>query len=145
LAGAGLLDAQPDVDAIADFDALGGVKSTGTYDFASGFDLTTVKRVRLTSSISAVSINPNDLIDERTALLDDWEDFDGTLQASSDCRVQVRETDDDPSGSPTWSAWNNLDSAEFEARGFDFRAILTTDDPAFNTRVSQLSVVAEEI
>lgn len=145
LAGAGLLDAQPDVDAIADFDALGGVKSTGTYDFASGFDLTTVKRVRLTSGISAISINPNDLIDERTALLDDWEDFDGTLQASSDCRVQVRETDDDPAGSPTWSAWNNLDSAEFEARGFDFRAILTTDDPAFNTRVSQLSVVAEEI
>jgi hypothetical protein len=145
LAGAGLLDAQPDVDAIADFDALGGVKSTGTYDFASGFDLTTVKRVRLTSSISAISINPNDLVDERTALLDDWEDFDGTLQASSDCRVQVRETDDDPAASPTWSAWNNLDSAEFEARGFDFRAILTTDDPAFNTRVSELSVVAEEI
>jgi len=145
IAGLGLIDDEADIDSIADFDALGGVKSTGTYDFASGFDLTTVKRVRLTSSISAVSINPNDLIDERTALLDDWEDFDGTLQASSDCRVQVRTTDDDPSGSPTFGEFNNLDSAEFEARGFDFRAILTTDDPAFNTRVSQLSVVAEEI
>jgi hypothetical protein len=145
IAGLGLIDDEADVDAIADFDALGGVKSSGTYDFASGFDLTTVKRVRLTSTISAVSINPNDLVDERTALLDDWEDFDGTLQASSDCRVQVRTTDDDPSASPTWGEFNNLDAAEFEARGFDFRAILTTDDPAFNTRVSQLSVVAEEI
>lgn len=145
IAGLGLIDDETDVDAIADFDALGGVKSSGTYEFAAGFDLTTVKRVRLTSTISAVSINPNDLVDERTALLDDWEDFDGTLQASSDCRVQVRTTDDDPSASPTYTEFNNLDSAEFEARGFDFRAILTTDDPAFNTRVSQLSVVAEEI
>lgn len=145
LTGTGLFDDIPDFDAISSLDAYGGISSTGTYDFASGFDLGTVKRVRLTSTVQAISINALDLIDSRTESIDLWEDFDGTLQAAADCRIQVRETDDDPSGSPVWSAWNNLDSAEFEARGFDFRAIMTTADPAFNISVSQLSVVAEEI
>lgn len=145
IASAGLFDDIPDVDAVGNIDAYGGSKSSGTYDFASGIDLSTVKRVRLTSGITAISINPNDLIDERAALIDSWEDFDGSLQAQADCRIQVRETDDDPAGSPAWSAWNNLDSAEFEARSFDFRAILSTDDAAFNVQVSALSVVVEEI
>lgn len=145
LSAAGLFDDIPDFDAVGDLDTYGGINASGTYEFAAGFDLTTVKRVRLTSNVEALSINPLDKIDDRTANIDLWEDFDGTLQAAADCRIQVRETDDDPAGSPTWSAWNNLDSAEFEARGFDFRAILSTNDPAFNIQVSALSVVAEEI
>lgn len=146
LAGLGSFDDIPDFDAIADLDSYGGIASSGTYMFAGGFDLTTVQRVRLTSTIEATSVNTLDRIDERTAFIDSWEDFDGTTQSAADCRVQVRHTDGDPAGSPVaWSAWNDLDSAEFEARGFEFRAQLTTDDPAFNIRVDTLSVVAENI
>jgi len=60
-------------------------------------------------------------------------------------RVEVRSTDDDPGGSPTWSAWDRLDSAEFEARGFDFRALLSTEDPAFNIQVSDLGIDVDEV
>ncbi len=146
LTGVGLFDAIPDLDLMTgDLDAFGGIGLTGTYDFAANIDLTTVKKVRLTSKIIALSINVLDKIDDRLNDIDNWEDFDGTVQASTDARVQVRNTDDDPNGSPTWSAWNNLDSAEFEARGFDFRVNLTSDDSAYNIQVSELSVQVEDV
>lgn len=146
LLGVGLFDDIPDLDLMtAELDFFGGIRSTGTYLFSQGIDLTTVKKVRLTSFINANSTNVLDLIDDRTENIDEWEDFDGTTQAASDARVQVRHTDDDPAGSPTWSIWNNLDSAEFEARGFEFRAMLTSDDASFNIQVSALRVTVEEV
>lgn len=146
LAGVGLFDDIPDLDAVSDLDMFGGMALSGTYTFAAGIDLGTVGRVRLTSVIDATSINVFDDIDDRTELIDLWENFDGTEQSAADARVQVRSTDDEPAGSPvTWSVWNLLDSAEFEARGFQFRALLTTTDAAFNIRVDTLGVVAEDI
>jgi len=146
LSGTGLFDDIPDFDSIPDLDAYGGITATGTYLFAGGFDFGSVTRVRLTSVVDATSINVLDRIDDRGAPIDEWEDFDGTTQSAADCRVQVRVTDDDPASSPvSWSVWNDLDSAEFENRGCEFRAILTTNDPSFNIRVDTLGVVAEEI
>jgi len=145
LTSIGLFDDIPDFDALSDLDSFGGITSTGTYDFAAGFDLVTVKRVRLTTRVGMTSINVLDFIDDRTNPMDDWEDFDGTLQAETDVVVFVRHTDDDPGGSPTFSAFERLDSAEFEARGFDFRAVLTTNDPAFNVFVDTLGVDVEEV
>lgn len=145
LAAAGLIDDQPDFDAMPSLDALGGLVSAGTYVFATGFDFGTVTRMRLTSVISALSVGGNDRIDDRTELIDTWQDFDGIDQGVGDLIVEVRQTDDDPAGSPTWGAWNTLDSAEFEARGFQFRALLSTEDSAYNIQASQLGVVAEEV
>jgi len=146
LTGTGLFDDIDDLDDISDLDAFGGIAVSGTYTFAAGLDLGSVNRVRLTSVVDATSINTLDKIDERTESIDVWEDFDGTTQAAADCRVQVRYTDDDPAGSPVaWSVWNDLDAAEFEARGFQFRAVLTTEDAAFNIRVDSLGVIAEDV
>lgn len=145
LAGTGLVDSIADWDSMSNFDSYGGVELSGTYDFSQGFDLTTVKRVRLTTRVTAMSVNVNDLIDERTGLMDDWEDFDGTLQAQADLQVWVRHTDDDPAGSPTWSDWERLDSAEFEARGFDFQARLSTEDSSFNIVATELGIDVEEL
>jgi hypothetical protein len=109
-------------------------------------DLTTVKRVRLTTRVSATSYNINSNIDARLDNIDTWEDFDGDLEAGADVRVYVRHTDDNPAGSPvTWSAWERLDSAEFEARGFEFKAVLTAETEDYNILVSELGVDAEEI
>ncbi len=141
----GLLDAQTDFDAIDNLAAIGGIQSSGTYDFATGIDLGLEKKVRLTTSIVSQIINALDQIDSRSSNMDAWANFDGTLGANADAWVEVRETDDNPSGSPTWSAWKRLDAAEFSARGFDFRARLTTADPAYNIQISQLRVVAAEI
>lgn len=118
----------------------------GTYNFVQGMDLTTVKRVRLTTRLDVVIFNVDDNIDERLDNIDDWEDFDATLLAGADARVYVRHTDDDPSGSPvSWSAWERLDSAEFEARAFEFYVVLTRDSVDYNILVSELGVDAEEV
>ncbi|MCE8042427.1 hypothetical protein HOP60_09705 [Halomonas daqingensis] len=145
LAALGQFDDIEDFDSLSALDSFGGIGSEGYYTFSGGFDFGAVRRVRLTSMIDATAVNVLDRIDERTDPIDSWEDFDGTLQAQSDARVQVRHTDDNPSGTPQWSVWNNLDSAEFEARGFQFRVKLTSRDPAYNIRVDELGVRAEEL
>jgi hypothetical protein len=141
----GTIDDQPDWDAIDNLAAIGGIRAAGTYDFATGMDLGSVQHVRLTSLIAAQVIAANDQIDSRANDIDSWPDFDGTTGAGADAWVEVRETDDDPAGSPVWSTWRRLDAAEFQARGFDFRAQLTTSDPAYNIQISQLRVAAETI
>lgn len=145
LDGIALWDSFVDFDLVADIDSAGGVSPSGTYEFLLGFDLATVTRVRLTSRITVLSTNVNDLMDDWDELLDDREDFDGIVQAAGDVRVEVHHTDNDPAGSPTWTAYERLDSAEFEARGFDFRAILTTSDPSFNPFVTDLGIDKAEV
>ncbi len=133
------------VDAIVDWDSEGGVSTIGTYEHAAGIDLTTVQNVRLTTDINVVISNVLDLLDSRTGDVDDWDDWDGDNSGSGDARVQERHTDDDPAGTPTWTEWNYLESAEFNARGFDFRTLLTTDDEAFNVNISKLQIVVEDL
>lgn len=146
LAAEGLFDDIPDLDDAPDLDTAGPATPSGTYYFAAGFDFLTAKRVRLTTRVVATSYAIDDLIDNRETLVDAWEDIDGTAQAAGDAIVFVRHTDDDPAGtSPAWSAWERLDSAEFEARGFEFRADLSTEDVAFNIAVSELGIDAEEL
>lgn len=146
LTGAGLFDAIADFDAISSLDDYDGVSASGTYTFAAGLDLTTKQRVRLVSTIVGLTVNVNDLIDDRSANIDDWLDFDGTAGGgSTDCYLEVRATDDNPAGSPTWSAWTRLDASEQYARAFQFRGRLTSSDVAFNQYVTQLRVTAQQV
>ena len=101
--------------------------------------------MRLTTTIAAQAINVLDQIDARAAGVDDWADFDGTLGAPVDAWVEVRETDDNPAGSPTWSEWRRLDASEYQARAFDFRAQLSSADPSYTIQISQLRVAAAGI
>lgn len=145
LDGMGLIDAEADFDAISDLDTLGGLETEGTYEFATGFDLGSVERVRLTTRITAISTDVLDQVDDRVDPIDQWEDFDGTDSGAADLQIWVRETDDDPAGSPAWSEFQRLDSAEFEARGFDFEARLFTTDASYNIVCSDLGIDVEEI
>lgn len=143
------IDDEADFDAIPDLDALGGIVLSGTYDFAAGIYIApttevAVPRVRLTAEIEAISVDETDLFDARLGPIDEWEDFDGDVQGAGDCQVWVRHTDDDPASTDAvWSAWNRLDSAEFEANGFEFQARLMTADPTYNVHVSTLGVRAD--
>ncbi|TAK45268.1 MAG: host specificity protein J [Betaproteobacteria bacterium] len=144
LLGSGMFDAIPDLDAVASLDAYGGVAASGTYTFATGVDRGSVERVRVTSQIDGIIVNLNDKIDSRTGSIDDWLNFDGTDGAEADAYVEMRETDDNPSGSPTWSAWNRLDASEHECRGLQFRARLSTTDPAYNVHIDTLRVRVDQ-
>ena len=118
---------------------------TGQYDFATGLDLGAVKRVRLRSEIGVAALALNDRIDARTALMDDWADFDGSAGAEIDVLFEIRETDDDPAGTPNWGPWGRLDNHEIEARAVQARAFLTTKDASYTPIVSELRLYADEV
>jgi hypothetical protein len=145
IGGTGIFDGISDLDSVADLDSYGGISASATYLFDGGIDLGSVMRVRLTSHMQASIVNVLDFIDDRTINIDDWTSFDGAIVADADAATYVRSTQTDPSGSPTWTAWNRLDSGEFSARAFQFETILESSDPAYNIQLSQLSVTVDQV
>lgn len=153
LASAGVLkldslgnwDAAASVDAIADVDGLGFIKPSGAYVFAGGIDLGAVQSIRLTSrllaNVTAFATN----WDQRVSLIDEWGAIDDVFGGEADAWVEVRRTNDNPVGAPSWSGWQRLDSAEFNARAFQFRAQLRSYQPEYNIEVTQLRVAADEV
>ena len=147
LAGGGTLDSESDFDLISNFDFIGGVASTGTYDFATNMDLTSKTRVRLTANLTVLTSLLLDNFDSRIANIDTWEDFDGTAGANpTNVQMFYASTDDDPaSGGATFTAFKLFTQIEEHARGFKFRAIFSTSDPAYTVRCSAMSVTAATI
>lgn len=145
LQGAGLVDDIIDFDAVSSIDAYGGIRTSGEYDWGSGLDFGTKRRMRLTASVTVEVVNVVDLIDDRAGAVDDWPDWDGDASGEGDCTIWVRTTDDDPNISPTWSEWQRLDSAEVYCRAVDPKAVLTVSDQSYNIRVSDMRITAEEL
>ena len=143
---AGDFDSVPDVDNLPDWDLAGAyVVGSGTYKFAGGFDFGTVKNIRLTTILQMVAVNLVDEVDGDD-LWDSQEDVDGTSNAPVDAAVYIKVTDDDPSGSPTWSNFIRLDVADVRCRGVgQIECRMTTTSPVFNIRISQLRIRAERL
>jgi hypothetical protein len=142
---AGIFDDIPDFDAAPNLDAYGGVLPSATYHFSGGIDLGSVQNVRITTRLKAQVANEFDLIDDRSADIDDWTSFDGDAAADADAVVYARQTNDDPGGTPAWKDWNRLDSAEFSARAFEFKVEMTSIDPAYNIQISELSATVDQV
>ena len=117
----------------------------GLYEFGAGMDFGAVRRIRLRSEIRVAVLALSDLIDARLEPIDSWADFDGAEGAETDVVVEVRETDDDPSGSPVWSDWGRIDNSEIEARAVQARAWLRTADAAYTPVVARLRLHADEV
>jgi hypothetical protein len=139
-------------DDIADLDALGttidetgGISASGSYTFTNAYDFGAVTRARLTSKISATITSILSNVDDIAALIDDWDSFDGSLDGGqADAWAEYRQTDDNPSGSPVWTSWQRLDTAEVECRAVQFRAQLRSYDTAYNIEITTLQVAAEQ-
>lgn len=145
LDAAGNWDAVANVDAIPDVDGMGLVKPSGTYVFAGGIDLGAVQSIRLTSRILANVTAFGANWDQRVSPIDEWGAIDDVFGGEADAWVEVRRTNDNPAGTPAWSGWQRLDSAEFNARAFQFRAQLRSYQPEYNIEVTQLRVAADEV
>jgi hypothetical protein len=117
----------------------------GLYSFAARLDFGEVRRVRLRSDIGVAVLALLDRIDARLDPIDSWADFDGTDGAQTDVVMEVRESDDDPAGPATWSAWGRIDNHEVEARAIEARAWLRTEDAAYTPVVSRLRLYADEV
>ena len=122
LAGSGLFDTITDFDAVGSLDDFGGIASSGTYDFggAAGsttLDLGGVFSLDLKRHFLTEGFYPSDLFDSR-GLIDDITDFDGATATEVNAEMLVRVTQDDPSGSPTYSDFQTLQMVLIKAEDF---------------------------
>ena len=146
LAGGGNFDDITDFDTVGSLDDFGGIVPEGTYDFggtAGGdtLDLGGVFSLDLKRHFLTEGFYPSDLFDSR-GLIDDITDFDGATATEVNAEMLVRVTQDDPSGSPTYTDFQTFANGTYKGRGFQFRAKLTSNDTAQDIRVSQLGYTA---
>jgi predicted phage tail protein len=142
LDGDTLLDAVADFDLIASFDYLGATEVLGTYEFASAVDLGAVFSLDLSRFFVTTGFFPNDAIDSRTAEVDSWSDWDGGIIDQVNAKLYLRRTPDNPASSPTWSSWQEFVNGTFLGRGFQFKAELSSSNPAQNILIDQLGYEA---
>ena len=134
----GLFDDIPDLDAVVTLDFYGTIESEGTYEFANTLDLGAVYSLDLKRYAVTQGFFPSDLIDSRTGLVDDWSDWDGAIVDKVNLKTYLRRTSDNPSGTPTWSDWQEFANGTFLGRGFQFKALLASTDPAQSISVTEL-------
>jgi len=115
------------------------VDDTGTYAFASTTNIGSVQTVRLTSTIAATIVNTLDNFDERAGNIDTWEDYDGSA-ASGNVEVYEKHSDDDSS----YSDFARFDRTTVSGRYFQFKAVLTSSDVAYQPQVTQLTVTIDK-
>jgi predicted phage tail protein len=124
--------------------SLGGLKLTdptvnasGTYDFVDTLDLGNTFSLTLKRHFQGVGFYTGDQFDNRTENIDTWTDFDGSIANDANAKIAVRTTTDNPSGSPTYTSFNDFANGTFRARGFQFRITLETNDTAQNMNLQQ--------
>ena len=132
------IDDVSDVDAITSFDFLGNILSSAEYQFNNTLDLGARFALDIKRRFVTRAFFPNDTIDARTALIDTWNDFDGTEADAVNAKLYMRRTDDDPSGTPTYTAWQEFVAGTFKGRAFQFKAELTSADIAQNILIDEL-------
>lgn len=141
LDAAGTVDGIAAIDAVPSWDYEGGVASSGSYAFADTVDLGAVYTCRVAADLAVQVFNSLDTWDSRTASIDAWDSIDGAVaDAVARAALDIRTTQDDPAGSPAWTAWAPFLVGNHVARGYQFRLRLETDDPAYNIRVTALAV-----
>ena len=121
--------------------------TSGEYIFANSVDLTQPYDVNLRKTLKASNFILNSLWDSRTDLIDTWGYIDavGGLTEATKCNaaVYVRSTNDNPSGSPTWSAYKEFSNVLITGRAFQFKAILTSNDTNQNIAITELGATLE--
>jgi hypothetical protein len=122
----------------------GGVVSpSGTYQFSDIVDLGEKYTSRVQADIDVSFLNYANSFDAAEGLFDAREgNFDGDESQfdTTTVKMQVSLTDDDPTGSPTWSEWQDFFVGDYAARALRFRAVLATNDAKTSPAVRGLSV-----
>lgn len=140
-------------DALAGWSALSNVAvlalgednalvGSGTYTFADTFDLGAVYTSRLTGRLKNLGQNYDNAISGWTSLAA-VAVLAGTELDGQDAWLEVRFTNDDPGGSPAWSAWQGFVVGDYRARAFQFRARLVSDRPRVTPLIDQLRVTID--
>lgn len=117
--------------------------TTGEYQFnGNPYTLSKVGSLRLESTLRARAFFPNTNLIDNVPDFDSIVDFDGTTPTTCDVKLYVRTTEDDPSGTPTWTSWRHFNNAEIKCRAFELKAEFETGDEDAQVAVDQLRVKA---
>jgi len=130
-------------DGLPSIDSVGGVLSEGEYEFGSTYSFPGIFDCNLRRRLVTLPYLPGDFWDDKTADIDTWDFIDGTGGDRVNALTYVRTTQDDPSGSPTWSTWREFANAIVRGRGFQFKTQATSTDEAQNILIEELGAEME--
>lgn len=130
-------------DGLGTIDAQGSAAGSGEYEFGSTLDLGGTYDIVLRRHFVTRPYLPGELWDDNTALIDTWTSIDGDLLDDVNAVLYVRTTSDNPSGTPTWSAWREFANAIPRGRGFQFKTIATSTNAAQNIIIDELGCELE--
>lgn len=148
LEGTGTIDEFTDpIDTWAPIDTYGGIATLGYYYFDNDIDLGLSLTSRLSAEIVASSYRQLELFDDwpdidTIEVIDGGIDGDASTSAST-ATLQLRTTDDDPTGSPTWSDWADFRVTDYTARAYEFRVKLETQNEFISVAVTELAVTVD--
>lgn len=122
--------------------------ATGTYDFSNYIDTGSVRRVRARIDAAVTRFNSgaglwDDIAgnwDTWTGLWDSWSD---PQFADHNVLFYISTTNDDPSGSPTWSDYKLFKAGDFSGRAFRFRVELVSEAENISPSIDELTAVVE--
>ena len=151
------LDTAVDFDSVAgDFDDVsglfdGGGASTamatgGIYEFDNYIDLGQKYLSRVSTALQVDFLDYVDDFDSAAGLFDAREgvfDGDPTSYDTTSVRTQVSHTNDDPAGTPTWTAWKDFVVGDIDARAIRFRVILETSSNTHAPAIRELSATVD--
>ena len=107
--------------------------TTATYTFSNYIDTSAVRVARVELLTKMIRIdNSAATFDTFTGLFDSlgglFDDLSGGSSfADTDVIAYVSTTDDDPAGSPTWSAYKRFKASDFSGRAFRFKVDLNSE------------------
>jgi len=102
----------------------GFIASSGTYDFANIINLGAVFTAQASAVLKVSQLSMHT----------------GTpASGATDVDLFVSTTQDDPTGSPTWTAYRQFVVGTYTARALRFRAVLTSTDSAETPAISELT------
>ena len=125
-------------------DSIGGVDTSGSYEFSDKIDLGAVGNATMTGSITFTAYSTSNIWDNLIANIDTWESIDADTFDDVLAELYIATTNDDPaSGGATWSDYQLFTIGNYYGRGFKFKMEATSGDTTHQILVSQLTAKAE--
>lgn len=118
-------------------------QTSGEYIFNNIIDLNQVYTSKVTSNIEVIREDLVSTFDDAGGNFDDRAgEFDGDATQFDDVNVDlyVSTTEDNPSGTPTWSAYRKFFAGEYVARALRFKAVLTSLTTSATPAIEALSI-----
>ena len=137
-----LWDTLGEVDTLGLIDAVGGLDLSGNYQFANVLDTGVVGTYRIATGITFTTDSTTDFFDARSGNIDTWEAIDVNTYDDVAVSLQIATTNDDPSGSPSFSDYQDFRLGNYYGRAFKFKMNVTSGDATHQVYVSALSANA---